>query len=118
MIKILSFQRFFLSLHLNTAKGIWIIKEVALQFPLPQAVVTERCDFRGLNISVGYYSNVQKLAGGKNKNSDNGNAYLYSGRFPVSIFRFPASTLNVGQRERPRFMSVLVGTFVYWLDAL
>jgi len=23
-------------------------------------------DFRGLNISVGYYSNVQKLAGGKN----------------------------------------------------
>ena len=53
--------------------------------------------------------NVQKLAGGKNKNSDNGNAYLYSGRFPVSIFRFPASTLNVGQRERPRFMSVLVG---------
>ena len=49
---------------------------------------------------------------------NNGNAYWYSGRFPVSRFRFPASTLNVGQRERPRFMSVLVGTFVYWLDAL
>ena len=49
---------------------------------------------------------------------NNGNAYWYSGRFPVSRFRFPASTLNVGQRERPRFMSVLVGIFVYWLDAL
>ena len=40
------------------------------------------------------------------------------GVFLFSKNRFPASTLNVGQRERPRFMSVLVGTFVYWLDAL
>ena len=62
--------------------------------------------------------NVQKLAGERTTKGNNGNAYLYSGRFPVSLVRFPASTLNVGQRERPRFMSVLVGTFVYWLDAL
>ena len=62
MIKILSFQRFFLSLHLNTAKGIWIIKEVALQFPLPQAVATERCDFRGLNISGTWATDL--MAGG------------------------------------------------------
>ena len=40
------------------------------------------------------------------------------GVFLFSSYGFPASTLNVGQRERPRFMSVLVGTFVYWLDAL
>ncbi len=40
------------------------------------------------------------------------------GVFLFSCYRFPASTLNVGQRERPRFVSVLVGTFVYWLDAL
>ena len=69
-------------------------------------------------LALAIIQNVQKLAGGKNIVSNNGNAYLYSGRFPVSYYRFPASTLNVGQRERPRFMSVLVGTFVYWLDAL
>ena len=77
-----------------------------------------RYDFRWLNISVGYYSKRSETCRWKEQYSNNGNAYWYSGRFPVFCIRFPASTLNVGQRKRPRFMSVLVGTFVYWLDAL
>ena len=36
------------------------------------------------NIAMAFIQNVQKLAGGKNKSSNNGNAYWNSGRFPVS----------------------------------
>ncbi len=62
--------------------------------------------------------NVQKLAGERTDTVIMVTPTYIVGVFLFSVFRFPASTLNVGQRERPRFMSVLVGTFVYWLDAL
>ena len=47
-------------------------------------------------ISVGYYSNVQKLAGRRTKLQNNGDAHLVWA-FLVCNFRFPASTLNVGR---------------------
>jgi len=39
--------------------------------------------FEGKTLALAIIQNVQKLAGGKNKCSNNGNAYWYSGRFPV-----------------------------------
>ena len=53
--------------------------------------------FVGKTLALAIIQNVQKLAGGKNIVSNNGNAHCYSGRFPVSYYRFPASTLNVGR---------------------
>ena len=55
--------------------------------PFPRHVV---------KISVGYYSNVQKLAGERTNQKNNGDAH-FVWAFPVFWFRFPASTLNVGR---------------------
>ena len=70
------------------------------------------------NIALAIIQNVQKLAGERTFFEIMVTPTGIVGVFLSSKNRFPASTLNVGQRERPRFMSVLVGTFVYWLDAL
>ena len=76
----------------------------------------------GKKISVGYYSNVQKLAG-RRTNDRIMVALTMCGRFPVLSFRFPASTLNVGRG----FVHILCPLsrgrclqerFVYWPSAL
>ena len=46
----------------------------------------------GITLALAIIQSVPKLAGRKNIVSNNGDACFYSGRFPVSYYRFPAST--------------------------
>ena len=58
-------------------KYIWHFAHLALS--LPRGCGTSVVPFprhRGLKISVGYYSNVQKLAGRRTKKENNGDAHL------------------------------------------
>ena len=66
--------------HFGSLENLFIF---AIKYQRWTSVEVAGMTFEDKTLALAIIQNVQKLAGGKNKYSNNGNAYWYSGRFPV-----------------------------------